>query len=168
MSGASSSTYHQSGQLEVEDNGPPGSQLDPTLLRLMKHTSVLTHLGICTSSSVLEKTRASRSHRPCSDTMKPAYGDLECRGLACCSGPPLTWLRAELMPRSLGSVLCMERAAPQAGGPGPGSVKATLSCLPLLEKKLQPWGCAHTLFPPKVASCLSSVSRACSPAPALP
>ena len=59
MSGASSSIYHQSRQLEVEDNGPQGSQLDPTLLRLMKHMSVLTHLGIYTSSSVLEKTGAS-------------------------------------------------------------------------------------------------------------
>lgn len=43
----------------MEDNGPQGSQLDPTLLRLMKHMSVLTHLGIYTSSSVLEKTGAS-------------------------------------------------------------------------------------------------------------
>ena len=59
VSGASNSTYHQSRQLEVEDNGPQGSQLDPTLLRLMKHTSVLTHLGIYTFSSVLEKTGAS-------------------------------------------------------------------------------------------------------------
>lgn len=44
---------------DTGDDGPPGSQLDPTLLMLMKHRSVLTQLGVYTSSSVPEKTGAS-------------------------------------------------------------------------------------------------------------
>lgn len=54
------SIYHQSRQLEVEDNGLLKAATGPhASWRLMKHMSVLTHLGIYTSSSVLEKTGAS-------------------------------------------------------------------------------------------------------------